>query len=72
MRQRDSSSMTASLLQVGSEGGGYPVDGGLERGSEGEAQRFVGGVSQTDGGPDGFTGGVRQLEVSVHSLRFKN
>lgn len=29
----------------------------------------MGGVPQTDGGPDGFTGGVRQLEVSIHSLR---
>lgn len=51
------------------EGGGYPVDGGLERGPQGKAQGFMGGVLHAAARPAGFTGGVRQLEVSVHGLK---
>lgn len=55
-----------------SESGRYPVDGGLERGPEGEAQRLVRGVSHAAARPDGFTGGVRQLEVSIDCLEEKH
>lgn len=48
--------------------GRYPVDGGLECGPESKAQRFVSRVSHAARRPDGLTGGVRQLEVAVHSL----
>lgn len=46
----------------------YPVDGSLEIGPEGKAQRFVSGVTHAAGRPDRFTGGVRQLEVSIYCL----
>lgn len=48
---------------------GYPVDGSLESGPQGEAQCLVGGVLHAAGRPDGFTGGVRQLEVSIYGLK---
>lgn len=48
--------------------GGYPVDGSLERGPQGKAQCFVGGILHAATRPAGFTGSVRQLEVSVHGL----
>lgn len=51
------------------KGSGYPVDGSLERGPQSEAQCFVGGVLHAAAGPAGFTGSVRQLEVSVHGLK---
>lgn len=38
---------------------GYPVDGSLERGPQGKAQCFVGGVLHAASGPAGFTGSVR-------------
>lgn len=49
----------------------YPVDGSLESGPEGKAQCFVSGVAHAAGRPDGFTGGVRQLEVSIYCLKTK-
>lgn len=48
---------------------GYPVDGSLERGTQGKAQCFVGGILHAAAWPAGFTGSVRQLEVSVYSLK---
>ena len=50
------------------EGGGYPVDGGLEGGPEGEAQRLVCAVAHAAGRAQGLAGGVGQLEVAVHRL----
>lgn len=47
----------------------YPVDGSLEIGPEGKAQRFVSGVTHAAGRPDRFTGGMRQLEVSIYCLK---
>lgn len=54
-----------------SKGGGYPVKGSLECGPESKAQCFVGGVSHAAGRPDWLTGSMRQLEVSVYSLKIK-
>lgn len=54
-----------------SEGGGDSVNGRLECGPESKAQRFVGGVSQAAARPGGLTGSMRQLEVSVYSLKIK-
>lgn len=48
---------------------GYPVDGSLESGPQGEAQCLVGGVLHAAGRPDGFTGSMRQLEVSIYGLK---
>lgn len=48
---------------------GYPVDGSLESGPQGEAQCLVGGVLHAAGRPGGFTGSVRQLEVSIYDLK---
>ena len=50
------------------EGGGYPVDGGLEGGPESEAQRLGGAVAHATGRTEGLAGGVGQLEVAVHRL----
>lgn len=50
-----------------SKSSGNPVDGGFESGPEGKAQCFVSGVLHA-AGPHGFTGGVRQFEVSIHCL----
>lgn len=47
----------------------YPVDGGLESGPQSKAQCFVGRFPQAAGRPDGLTGGVRQLEVSIDRLK---
>lgn len=52
-----------------SESGCYPVDGSLESGPEGKAQCFVRGVAHAAGRPDRFTGGMRQLEVSIYCLK---
>lgn len=49
--------------------GGYPVDGSLERGPQCKAQCFMGGIRHAAARPAGFTGSVRQLEVSVHGLK---
>lgn len=54
-----------------SKSSGNPVDGGFENGPEGKAQCFVGGVLHAAGRPHGFTGGVRQFEVSIHCLETK-
>lgn len=54
-----------------SEGGGNPVDGGLQSRSQSEAQRLVGRVAQTARRLPGLTGGVRELEVPVHGLEQK-
>lgn len=54
-----------------SKGGGYPVNSGLERGSECKAQCFVGKVLHAVGAPWGLAGSVRQLKVSIHSLQIK-
>lgn len=51
-----------------SKSGGNPVDGGFESGPKGKAQCFVSGVLHAAGRPHGFTGGVRQLEVSIYRL----
>lgn len=58
--------------QVLSERGGDPVDGRLQRRPQSEAQCFVRGVSDAAQRPHGFTGGMRQLEVSVHRLPTRN
>lgn len=52
-----------------SESSGYPVDGGLESGPESKAQCFVCGVPHAARRLHGFTGGVGQLEVSIHCLQ---
>lgn len=54
-----------------SKGGGYPVNGSLERGSKSKAQCFVGKVLHAVGGSDRLTGSMRQLKVSIHSLEVK-
>lgn len=54
-----------------SKSGRDPVDGGLESGSEGKAQCFVSGVLHAAGRPHWFTGGVGELEVSIHRLKMK-
>lgn len=54
-----------------SKSSGNPVDGSFESGPEGKAQCFVSGVLHAAGRPHGFTGGVRQLEVSIHCLETK-
>lgn len=60
-----------ALLQVFPKGGGYPVDGGLERGPEGEAQRLVSAVAHAAGRAEGLAGGVGQLEVAIHRLEHR-
>lgn len=54
-----------------SKSSGNPVDGGFESGPEGKAQCFVSGVLHAAGRPHGFTGGVRQFEMSIHCLERK-
>lgn len=48
-----------------------PVDGSLESDPEGKPQCFVSGVLHAAARPHGFTGGVGQLEVSIHRLKMK-
>lgn len=48
-----------------------PVDGSLESGPEGKPQCFVSGVLHAAARPQWFTGGVGQLEVSIHRLKMK-
>lgn len=52
-----------------SKGSCYPVDGSLEVGPESKAEGFVCGVSHDAARPDGFTGRMRQLEVSIYCLK---
>lgn len=49
----------------------YPVDGSLESGPESKAQCFVSWVSHAACRPHWFTGGMRQLEVSIYCLKTK-
>lgn len=53
------------------EGGGYPVDGGLQSCSKSKAQGFIRRVAQTARRLHRLTRGVRELEVTVHSLQHK-
>lgn len=54
-----------------SKGGGYPVNGGLECGSESKTQGFVGEFFHAVGGSEWLAGSMGQLEVSIHSLQTK-
>lgn len=48
--------------------GGDPVEGSLERGPQSKPQCFVAAVVHSAAAASWFTGGMRQLKVSVHSL----
>lgn len=54
-----------------SEGGGDPVDGGLQRRPQSEAQGFIRRVAQTAPRLGRFARGVRELKVAVHRLQHK-
>lgn len=55
-----------------SEGAGDSVDGGLQGGSQGEAEGFIRRVAQTVCAFPRLTRGVRQLKVTVHSLEHRH
>lgn len=55
-----------------SEGGGDPVDGGFQSGSQSKAQGFIGRVAQTVERLPRLTRGMGQFKVTVHCLQHKH